>query len=68
MRFAPALNTLFLAFVLVVPGWGAPRHASSRPVVRHPAAHKATSPPGNPHAQRGHIVGAPNSRKHHKWL
>jgi hypothetical protein len=47
----------------------APRHASSKPIVRHPVARKATSPPGNPHMKKNsHPVGAPGTRKHHKWL
>ncbi|MFL6427028.1 MAG: hypothetical protein ACJ71S_02205 [Acidobacteriaceae bacterium] len=65
MRFA--FTALLLALLLITPAWSAPRHASSWPVVRHPA-HKATTPAGNPHGSRGHIVGPPGTRKHHKWL
>ena len=74
MRFAHAFAAPLLAMLLMTPALilsasTAPRHASSKPVVRHPAARKATSPPGNPHMKKnGHLVGAPSTRKHHKWL
>jgi hypothetical protein len=74
MRFARALAAPFLAVLLIAPALAAyasaaPRHASSKPIVRHPVARKATSPPGNPHMKKNsHPVGAPGTRKHHKWL
>src|ERR1700744_2364455 len=74
MRFARLLAALFLTLFLIAPAvevraQTAPGHASSKPVVRHPAARKATHPAGNPHMKKNsHPVGAPGTRKHHKWL
>jgi hypothetical protein len=74
MRFARLLAALFLTLFLIAPAGEvraqtAPGHASSKPVVRHPAARKATHPVGNPHMKKNsHPVGAPGTRKHHKWL
>ena len=84
MRFARLLATRFfaipvLALFLFVPALvtpacaalalSAPRQASSKPVVHHPPARKATHPASNPHMKKNsHPVGAPGTRKHHKWL
>jgi hypothetical protein len=74
MRFAPALAAPVLAVLLIAPALAAPasaapRHASSKQIVRHPVAHKATTPRGNPHMKKNsHPVGVPGTRKHHKWL
>jgi hypothetical protein len=72
MRFARFLATSFLALLvapgLVVTAQTTPHHASSKPVVRRPVAHKATTPPGNTHYKHGHPVATPGARKHHKLL
>ncbi|HEY3990796.1 MAG TPA: hypothetical protein VGM02_15945 [Acidobacteriaceae bacterium] len=69
MQFVRFLAAFVLALFLIGPAWSAPWHASSRPVVRHPAARKATHPPGNPRMKKNsHPVGAPGTRKHHKLL
>jgi hypothetical protein len=70
MRLADCLAASFLALFMIAPAsaMSAPRHASSRPAVRHPVTHKSTAPPGNRHSKRGHFVATPGTRKHHKWL
>ena len=67
MRFTRFLAVSLLAPLLIVTAWSAPRHASSRPVARHPAPRKATTHPGTSHSN-GHFVAAPGTRKHHKLL
>jgi hypothetical protein len=70
IRVFRSLAVSLLALTLAAPVWAGPFQKTAKPaVVRHPPAHKATHPPGNPHMNKhSHPVGAPNTRKHHKWL
>jgi hypothetical protein len=67
MRFTRFLAAALLAPLLIATAWSAPRHATSKPVVRHSVARKAATPPGNTHYKHGQPVATPGTRKH-KWL
>ena len=67
MRFTRFLAASLVAPLLIATAWSAPRHASSRPVVRHPAA-QSCDHPGNSNYKQGHFVAPPGTRKHYKLL
>lgn len=69
MRSVSPLAALLLVLLLVAPAWAMPKQKIAKHTVQHPPARKATVPGTNPHMnKRSHPVGAPNTRKHHKWL